>query len=145
MAFQNSNQAYDSPLAEINITPLVDVMLVLLIIFMVTAPLMTQGVNVDLPQATTQAIKTDKEDVILTINKNGSVYLGTDTKSPFSLDNLGAKLSTVFAGKAKKELYLRADKKIPYGTVVQVMAACKNAGVERMGMITEAEAQLEEK
>lgn len=132
-------------IAEINITPLVDVMLVLLIIFMVTAPLMTQGVNVDLPQATTQAIKTTKEDIILTINKNGSLYLGSDTKTPFTLENLESKLANAFSGKDKKELYLRADKKIPYGTVVQVMAACKNAGVERMGMITEADAQVEEK
>ncbi len=136
-------ESQDELIAEINITPLVDVMLVLLIIFMVAAPLMTQGVNVDLPQATTQAIKTDKEDIILTINKNGSVYFGTDTKSPINLDNLGSKLASVFEGKAKKELYLRADKKIPYGTVVEVMAACKNAGIERMGMITEAEAQVE--
>lgn len=135
------NDSQDDLIAEINITPLVDVMLVLLIIFMVTAPLMTQGVNVDLPQATTQAIKTEKEDVILTINKNGSVFVGSETKNPISLDALPAKLNELFAGKEKKELYLRADKKIPYGSVVQVMAACKNAGVERMGMVTEAEAQ----
>ncbi len=141
MAFQNgSDSKIGSTMAEINITPLVDVMLVLLIIFMVTAPLMMEGIKVDLPSATTQAIKTEKDEVVLTINKDGELFLQGD-KTPYNVVNLGDKLAEVYKDKSKKDIFLRASKTIPYGTVVQVMAACKNAGIERVGMITEPEAQ----
>ncbi len=140
MAFQNGESKFGSAMAEINITPLVDVMLVLLIIFMVTAPLMTEGIKVDLPSATTQAIKTEKDEVILSVNKTGELFLQGD-KTAYNLVNLGDKLAEVYKDKSKKDIFLRADKTVPYGTVVQVMAACKNAGIERVGMITEPEAQ----
>ncbi len=128
-------------LVEINVTPLVDVMLVLLIIFMVTAPLMSQGIDVDLPSASTQAIKTEKDDVVLTVLKNGSLFVQGDKKTSFRVEELAPKLMPLYEGKTKKEIFLRADKSVPYGVVVQVMAACKNAGIERIGMVTEPEAQ----
>lgn len=140
MAFQNGDSKFGSTMSEINITPLVDVMLVLLIIFMVTAPLMTEGIKVDLPAATTQALKTEKDEVILTLDKSGELFLQGD-KTAYNMVNLGDKLAEVYKDKAKKDIFLRADKTVPYGTVVQIMAACKNAGIERVGMITEPEAQ----
>ncbi len=141
MAFSNSQDRRSySTLAEINITPLVDVMLVLLIIFMITAPLMMEGVKVDLPSATTQAMKSDKEDVVLTVTKSGDLFLQGD-KSTYNLSNLAEKLTAVYQNKSKKDIFLRADKTVPYGIVVQVMATCKNAGIERIGMITETDAQ----
>ncbi len=140
MAFQNGDSKLGSTMSEINITPLVDVMLVLLIIFMVTAPLMTEGIKVDLPAATTQALKTEKDEVILTLDKSGELFLQGD-KTAYNMVNLGDKLAEVYKDKTKKDIFLRADKTVPYGTVVQIMAACKNAGIERVGMITEPEAQ----
>ncbi len=139
MAFQNGSN-HNSTMADINITPLVDVMLVLLIIFMVTAPLMMEGVNVDLPSASTQALQTDKQDVVLTITEKGDLFLQGE-KTPYNLVNIPEKLSAVYQNKTKKDIFLRADRTVPYGTVVQVMAACKNAGIERIGMITEPDAQ----
>ncbi len=141
MAFSNSQDRRQySTLAEINITPLVDVMLVLLIIFMITAPLMMEGVKVDLPSAATQAMKSEKEDVVLTVTKSGDLYLQGD-KNTYNLTNLTQKLTEVYQNKSKKDIFLRADKTVPYGIVVQVMATCKNAGIERIGMITETDAQ----
>jgi len=141
MAFSNSQDRRSySTLAEINITPLVDVMLVLLIIFMITAPLMMEGVKVDLPSATTQAMKSENEDVVLTVTKSGDLFLQGD-KSTYNLSNLTEKLTAVYQNKSKKDIFLRADKTVPYGIVVQVMATCKNAGIERIGMITETDAQ----
>lgn len=140
MAFQNGDSKFGSAMAEINITPLVDVMLVLLIIFMITAPLMMEGIKVDLPSASTQAIKTEKEETVLTVNKNGDLFLQGD-KTPYNIVNLGDKLTEIYKDKPKKDIFLRADKTVTYGIVVQVMAACKNAGIERVGMITEPEAQ----
>ncbi len=140
MAFQSGESKFGSTMAEINITPLVDVMLVLLIIFMITAPLMMEGIKVDLPSATTQAIKTEKDEVVLTVNKTGELFLQGD-KTAYNTVNLGDKLAELYKNKEKKDIFLRADKTVSYGIVVQVMAACKNAGIERVGMITEPEAQ----
>ncbi len=125
-----------STLAEINIIPLVDVMLVLLIIFMITAPMMKQGVDVDLPEATAAAVSSAPEDMVLTVDSEGRIFLGKNDKTPYSLATLEEKLKTVFENKEKKELYLQADKSVRYGYVAQVMATCQRAGVERVGMVT---------
>jgi len=121
-------------LSEINVTPFVDVMLVLLIIFMVTAPMMIQGLNVDLPEATAKPLNSEKEHLIITIDKEQHVHIN-DFK--VTVDSLSAKLAKILQGRSDREVYLKADKSIPYGIVVQVMAEIKGAGVEQLGMITE--------
>ena len=121
-------------MSDINVTPFVDVMLVLLIIFMVTAPMMIEGLNVDLPEATAKPLDSEKEHLVITVDKNHLVYIN-DFK--VSVDSLGDKLSKTLQGRSDREVYLKAVKNIPYGIVVQVMAEIKKAGVEDLGMITE--------
>jgi biopolymer transport protein TolR len=121
-------------MSDINVTPFVDVMLVLLIIFMVTAPMMIEGLNVDLPEATAKPLDSEKEHLVITIDKNHLVYIN-DFK--VAVDFLGEKLNKVLQGRSDREVYLKADKTIPYGIVVQVMAEIKKAGIEQLGMITE--------
>jgi len=121
-------------MSDINVTPFVDVMLVLLIIFMVTAPMMVEGLNVDLPEATAKPLDSEKEHLVITIDKNNLVYIN-DFK--VAVDFLGEKLNKMLQGRSDREVYLKADKNIPYGVVVQVMAEIKKAGIEQLGMITE--------
>jgi len=121
-------------MSDINVTPFVDVMLVLLIIFMVTAPMMMQGVEVNLPQTTTKSIKTKEDPLILTVNKKGEIYL-KDHK--ILLDDLETKVKTIFKYRRDKEILLKADKDLPYGLVIDVMAGVKRAGVTKLGMVTE--------
>jgi len=121
-------------MSEINVTPFVDVMLVLLIIFMVTAPMMIQGLNVDLPEATAKPLDSEKEHLVITINKDQQVYINDAVAT---VESLGEKLSKMLQGRSDRDVYLKADKNIPYGIVVQVMAEIKGAGVEQLGMITE--------
>ena len=124
------------PLSEINVTPFVDVMLVLLIIFMVAAPLMQQGIDVELPDTTTQPLRIKEEPLILTEKKEGKVFLG---RQEIPITELQAKLAAIFEGKDSKEIYLRADKEAPYGIVAKAMGAARNAGANKMGMVTEPE------
>ncbi|MGD8257159.1 MAG: protein TolR [Desulfobacterales bacterium] len=131
----------DELMSEINVTPFVDVMLVLLIIFMVTAPMMVQGLNVDLPEATAKPLESEKEHLIITIDNKHQIYI---SDFQVTIDFLGEKLSKILQGRTDREVYLKADKSIPYGIVVQVMAEIKGAGVEQLGMITEP-ADSEEK
>ena len=121
-------------MSEINVTPLVDVMLVLLIIFMVAAPMMMQGVDVNLPKTTTRNIKTMDEPLTLTVNKKEEIFL---ENHPVKLDRLELKIRKIFQNRREKEVLLRADKDVPYGFVIQVMAKVKNAGINKLGMVTE--------
>jgi biopolymer transport protein TolR len=125
------------PMSEINVTPFVDVMLVLLIIFMVTAPMMEQGLEVDLPNTTTQNIRVKEPPLVITVKRDGKIHLAES--APFTLDELEGKLDAILDGDASREVFLRADEKVPYGTVAQVMAKARAAGVEKLGMVTEAE------
>ncbi|OGT98824.1 MAG: protein TolR [Geobacteraceae bacterium GWB2_52_12] len=131
MGGQNSNRAV---MAEINVTPLVDVMLVLLVIFMVTAPMMQQGVQVNLPKADTKAMTPDEVSVIVSVDKSGKVFID---KEEIPAGDLRKRLSTMFAARSKKEVFLNADAAVPYGEVVRTMADIKGAGIERLGMVTE--------
>jgi len=121
-------------MSEINVTPFVDVMLVLLIIFMVTAPMMIQGLNVDLPEATAKPLDSEKEHLVVTIDKDQHIHIND---FQVTVESLSAKLIKILQGRSDREVYLKADKNIPYGIVVQVMAEIKGAGVEQLGMITE--------
>ena len=121
-------------MSDINVTPLVDVMLVLLIIFMVTAPMMMQGVDVSLPEATAEPLESEKENLIITVDKENKVFIND---FQVSVDGLGEKLKKILEGRSDREVYLKADKDISYGTVVKVMAEVKGAGVEKLGMVTE--------
>jgi biopolymer transport protein TolR len=121
-------------MSDINVTPFVDVMLVLLIIFMVTAPMMMQGMDVALPEATAEPLESEKEHLIITINTKNQVFIND---FQVTVDFLGEKLKKILEGRSEREVFLKADKDIPYGTVVQVMAEIKGAGVEKLGMVTE--------
>jgi biopolymer transport protein TolR len=132
MAFETRSQ--NSSISQINVVPLVDVMLVLLVIFMVTAPILQQGVSVQLPQAKAGALSGEEEQLVVTIDKKGVVYLNDNA---IQIDQLGPKLEAVVRLKPDKQVFLRADRSVPYGEVVRVMAAVKSAGVQGLGMITE--------
>jgi biopolymer transport protein TolR len=119
--------------AEINVTPLVDVMLVLLIIFMVTAPMMTQGMEVNLPQTTNKALRQKEEPLLVTLDKEGKVSIGN---SPVERSVLSQQLSAMSVEKKEEPVYLRADKDVPYGQVVTLMEDIKKAGFEKLGMVT---------
>ena len=121
-------------MSDINVTPLVDVMLVLLIIFMVTAPMMMQGVNVSLPQTSPKPLPAEKEHLAVTIDRNQQIFIN-DYK--VSLEALKEKMEKILIGKADNKVYLRADKNVPYGVVVRVISEVKSAGVEKLGVVTE--------
>jgi biopolymer transport protein TolR len=123
-------------MSDINVTPFVDVMLVLLIIFMVTAPMMMQGMDVALPETTAEPLESEKEHLIITLNTQNEVFIN-DFK--VSVDGLGEKLKNILEGRAEREVFLKADKAITGGIVAQVMAEIKGAGVEKLGMVTEPE------
>ena len=122
--------------AEINVTPFVDVMLVLLVIFLVTAPLMLQGMDVNLPQTTTQALRVADAPLILTVQKSGKFYIG---RKEVPEAELVAKLEALFEARSSQEIYLRADREAPYGVVVKAMAAVRAAGSTKLGIVTETE------
>jgi biopolymer transport protein TolR len=121
------------PLAEINVVPLVDVVLVLLIIFMVTAPLMLRGIDIDLPKSSVNTIKPE-DRVVVTVARDRAVYLDKERVARVMLDG---RLSKLAREKPDVTLYLRADRDVPYGAVVEVMDAVKRAGIDRLGMVTQ--------
>jgi biopolymer transport protein TolR len=128
-----SNNGSRRFLSEINVTPFVDVMLVLLVIFMVTAPMMQEGVDVNLPQAKGKSLPSKEKRMTVSINSTREVYLN-DRK--IELSKLEDKLKKILQNRDRKEVFLRADEKVPYGFVVKAMAAIKNAGVDQLGMVT---------
>lgn len=120
--------------ADINVTPLVDVMLVLLIIFMVTAPMMTQGLDVDLPKTTAKSLRQEEKPIVVTIDKTGKISLGQFT---ISQKVLFQELNKYDKQNKEKPIYLKADKDVAYGVVVAVMSDIKKAGFDKLGMITQ--------
>jgi len=121
-------------MAEINVTPLVDVMLVLLIIFMVTAPMLSMGIDVNLPRVKSKSVDVAEEKLVLTINEAKEIYLN---KTKLPLGEINSKLEAIFSNRIDREVFLRADKNVPYGFVVEVMSEIRKAGVDKLGMITE--------
>jgi biopolymer transport protein TolR len=125
-------------MSEINVTPMVDVMLVLLIIFMVSAPLLTVGVPIDLPQSQAKSLEQDKQPLTVSVNLQGEVFL-QDTKTP--VDELVAKLKAITEarGGMDERIYVRGDRKVDYGTVMRVMGRLSSAGFRRVALVTEVE------
>jgi biopolymer transport protein TolR len=125
-------------MAEINVTPLVDVMLVLLIIFMITAPMLQHELDVNLPVAAGIPQVTAEDQVVLTVNKQGNIYLD---QTAYTLDTLRPKLQALYQTRRNKDLFLRADTDVPYGKVIQVMDEVKKAGILKLGMLTQPPAE----
>lgn len=121
-------------LNEINVTPLVDVMLVLLIVFMVTAPLMQQGVQVDLPKAAGQALDEQQEKIVLVVTAEKRIQIN---KNDIPFASLGTKLAAIYQNKEQKEIFVQADQNVNYGFVAQVMAEIKRSGIVKVGLVTE--------
>ena len=132
--FRRRNDNANKPLAEINVTPLVDVVLVLLIIFMVTAPMLQMGIDVNLPRVKAKSINVSEEKLVLTINGKQEIYIN---EFKTTLPDLSAKLESIFKARTDRELFMRADKEVPYGYIVQVMSEVRKAGIDKLGMITE--------
>ena len=128
------NYQSEGMLSEINVTPLVDVMLVLLIVFMVSAPLMQQGIQVDLPKTKSPALSEQEKPIVLVVNKSGAVQLAGNTLPPSQVTE---KLRAIFEKREKKEIFIQADKGISYGVVASVMSQAQAAGIIRIGLVTE--------
>ena len=132
MAMTNNNGG-KRLVSDINVTPLVDVMLVLLIIFMVTAPMMTQGVDVDLPETTAKPLRQNENPIVVAINKKGELHLN---KIKVDQAMLRQQLTAMSGADKKRAIFLKADKEVAYGVVVSVMADIKGSGFDKLGMIT---------
>ena len=120
-------------MSQINVTPFVDVMLVLLIIFMVTAPMMMEGINVSLPEASSKPLVLEKKPLVISINSDNKIFINDFN---VTVEHLGEKLLKIIDGKTNREVFLKADKNISYGMVVRVMSEIKGAGIENLGMVT---------
>lgn len=130
----SSGSSGKGPVSEINVTPLVDVMLVLLIIFMVSAPMMTSGIEIDLPKTQAPHMDVEQEKLLLTITKEQKVFLG-ETEVPYA--NLEQALTTNTRLQQERELYLQADEAVPYGFVAKVMALIRKGGIDKLGLVTD--------
>ncbi len=135
MAMTNGKEGHGrTTMSEINVTPMVDVMLVLLIIFMVTAPLIQQGVKVNLPQAKAAPVEAREKKIVVSIDRGRHIFIG---EAEVPIAQLEDKLKTNAKAQADKEVYLTADTDLNYGTVIEVMAAAQRAGITNVGMITD--------
>jgi biopolymer transport protein TolR len=134
MAFSQGSSDGGGSISDINVTPLVDVMLVLLVIFMVTAPILQQGVNVDLPKVAAGALAGEEEQLVVNVTKAGQVFLNDTAMAPAELT---AKLRAIAAARPDRQVYVRADQAVAYGEVMRAMAAVRDAGLVRVGLVTE--------
>ncbi len=133
MAMQTGSRNSKTVLSEINVTPLVDVMLVLLIMFMVTAPMMQQGIEVDLPKTSSTGVEVSEDPFVLVIEAGGKITAG---KQQIPLIELQEKLKAIFGTRKNKQIYIQADRKVDYGVVAEVMAETKAAGITNIGLVT---------
>jgi len=129
-----TSERNNEALSQINVTPLVDVMLVLLVIFMVTAPILHQGVDVNLPKVRTGSLAGEEAQLVVTVTANGPVYLNDTVMDPAALLT---KLQAILREAPERNVFLRADAAVPYGEVMRVMGSLREAGVQRLGMVTE--------
>lgn len=127
------NKSSKMAMSEINVTPFVDVMLVLLVIFMVTAPMMQQGIDVNLPKTSSAGVELNEDPFVLTIDVGGKIKIAA-TQVP--MENLKAKLKAIFEHKKNKQIYIQADKKVDYGIVAEVMGEARAAGIYNLSLIT---------
>lgn len=134
MAVSSSNG--DGPVANINVTPLVDVMLVLLVIFMITAPMLQQGVEVNLPKATTAPIEGQAEQVVVSVNKTGEVFVGSGNK--VEMNGFAAKIKAIMETRKPEDrkVYIKADTDLAYGRIMDVMARLHEAGIYQIGLVS---------
>ncbi|MAF90377.1 MAG: protein TolR [Bdellovibrionota bacterium] len=121
-------------ISEINVTPLVDVMLVLLIIFMVTAPMMKQGIEVDVPETNSSGVSTPEDPFIMSVNVKGEIFI---EKTKIPINSLSTKLKAIFQSRKSKEVFIQADKKVEYGIVAETMAEVRAAGLTKIALITQ--------
>jgi len=131
-----SGKGRRGPIAEINVTPFVDIMLVLLIIFMVTAPLMQQGVEIELPKTQSEGLS-DDDPLVVTIKQDGTVLVA---RAEVAVEEIQEKLEAIFVNRQDREVFLRADARVAYGVVARTLAALRRAGASQIGMVTEPEA-----
>lgn len=125
-------------MSEINVVPYIDVMLVLLVIFMVTAPLMTQGIKVDLPKAYSESMDADENALIVTIKQDGSYYLNTgEEEKTVTLKQIGERSSKIIAANPDIKVLVEGDRNLKYGSVIELMTVLQNAGARSVGLITE--------
>ncbi len=136
MAFSADDDSNGGPIAAINVTPLVDVMLVLLVIFMVTAPMLQQGVEVNLPKATTAPLSGSSEQVVLSIDKQGLIYLGAGNSVP--LEEVGAKAGAIMDARPEeaRKIYIKGDTDLDYGKIMSVMSELHKAGITQIGLVS---------
>lgn len=134
MAFEDTSSE-SGAISTINVTPLVDVMLVLLVIFMVTAPILQQGVELELPQETIAPIEGEGEQLVVSIDKAGIIYVGEG--NVVEVKNIGPKLKAILERRQDKRVFVKADKNVPYGNVMAVMGAMRRNGIFKVGLITE--------
>ena len=137
MAFDQGSSS-DNAIAQINVTPLVDVMLVLLVIFMVTAPILQQGVAVDVPKVAAGPLTGEEEQLVVNVVKGGKLYLN-DTE--LALADLATKLGAIARARPDRQVYVRADQTVPYGEVMSVIGSIRDAGLARVGLVTEPPAE----
>ncbi|MCE2391922.1 MAG: protein TolR [Proteobacteria bacterium] len=126
-------------MAEINVTPFVDVMLVLLVIFMVTAPLMQQGIQIELPKTQSEGLQSDDQPLVVTVKRGGEVFV---QNAEVELGELRTRLEAIFVSRGDREVFLRADARVDYGTVARALAILRQAGAREIGMVTEPEARV---
>lgn len=133
----------DGPVANINVTPLVDVMLVLLVIFMITAPMLQQGVDVNLPKATTAPLEGNAEQVVVSIKKSGEIFMGAG--NPVALEDLGSKVRAVMERRKEEErkIYIKGDTDLPYGRIMEVMGRLHESGIHQIGLVSAVQTSRE--
>ena len=134
MAFDDA-EVGSGAISNINVTPFVDVMLVLLIIFMVTAPILQQGVELELPQETIAPIEGEDEQLVVSVDKEGKVYIGAG--NAVEVKQLGARLKDIVAVRKDKRVFIKADRRVSYGEVMAVMGSIRRSGIFKVGLITE--------